>query len=647
MRPAWPIAGVPNAPGLDGVRGLAVVAVLAYHMDLAWTGGGFLGVEVFFALSGFLITQLIVDELSRTGRVDAWAFAKARARRLLPALVTCVVATLALFAWLAPAAGLRADGLASLLYVQNWHLVVAGLPYSEAFARPSPLLHLWSLSVEGQLYLLWPLLLVGVLATARRSTALLVTVLLAFASALLMALRYDPDGGSLAYYATDARASGFLVGAALAWVWRPPAWSAPLPRVARWGIDVAGIAALVTLVVGFVAVTEFDAGLYTQGGFLRVGLLAAVLILAATRGGGVVAALLSRPPVVAVGRRSYGLYLYHWPVFVLGRELPLPLWKINLLGLLVTVAVAEASYRWIETPVRRGGLGALMGRLRLPRAGAVVACGAVTSALLAMVFALTAPVAGTDPSATPGAANLVPGAAPDAAVRLRARRWAARRRRRRISGRRGGRWRDSKWRYGGRCGGEWRGISGRRGGGRGPGVRRPGRRGRPTRRACAAPEPPSAAAPGAGPALVVGDSIALGSAESLRRALGAGTVVDAKVGRQFSAAPAIVGAWSGAGPVVVDLGANGTVQAADIDAVVASAGDRRVVLVGVHVPRRWQDGNNDVLRAAAAAHPTVEFVDWNALVGAHPGALGPDGVHPGVAGRTLLANAVADAARRP
>ena len=162
-----------------------------------------------------------------------------------------------------------------------------------------------------------------------------------------------------------------------------------------------------------------------------------------------------------------------------------------------------------------------------------------------------------------------------------------------------------------------------------------------------APEPPSAAAPGAGPALVVGDSIALGSAESLRRALGAGTVVDAKVGRQFSAAPAIVGAWSGAGPVVVDLGANGTVQAADIDAVVAAAGDRRVVLVGVHVPRRWQDGNNDVLRAAAAAHPTVEFVDWNALVGAHPGVLGPDGVHPGVAGRTLLANAVADAARRP
>ncbi len=223
-----------------------------------------------------------------------------------------MLGTLALFAWLVPAVGLRADGLASLLYVQNWHLVLVGLPYSEAFARPSPLLHLWSLSVEGQLYLVWPLLLVGLLATARRSTALLVTILLAFASALLMALRYDPDGGSLAYYATDARASGFLVGAALAWVWRPPAWSRPLPRTARWGIDAAGITALVTLVVGFTAVSEFDPGLYLQGGFLRVGMLTAVVIVAATRSRGAVAALLSRAPA---GRRRA-------PVL---RALPLPL----------------------------------------------------------------------------------------------------------------------------------------------------------------------------------------------------------------------------------------------------------------------------------------------------------------------------------
>ena len=194
-------------------------------------------------------------------------------------------------------------------------------------------------------------------------------------------MRYDPDGGSLAYYATDARASGFLVGAALAWVWRPPAWSRPLPRRARWAIDVAGIAALVAIVMGFVAVSEFDDGLYRHGGFLRVGVLAAVVIVAATRSGGALAAILSRSFPVAVGRRSYGLYLYHWPIFVLGRELPLPLWKINLLCLLGTVAVTEASYRWIETPVRRGGVGALMRMLRVPRPAAVVAFGCVTSAV--------------------------------------------------------------------------------------------------------------------------------------------------------------------------------------------------------------------------------------------------------------------------
>ncbi len=616
VRPAWPTTGVPNAPGLDGVRGMAVLAVLAYHLDLAWTGGGFLGVEVFFALSGFLITQLLLDELARTGRVDAWAFTKARARRLLPALVTCVLGTLALFAWLAPTVGLRADGLAALLYVQNWHLVLAGLPYSEAFARPSPLLHLWSLSVEGQLYLVWPLLLVGVLATARRSTALLVTILLAFASALLMALRYDPDGGSLAYYATDARASGFLVGAALAWVWRPHAWSRPLHRTARWGIDAAGIATLVTLVVGFMAVSEFDAGLYRQGGFLRVGMLTAVVIVAATRSRGVVAALLSRPLVVAVGRRSYGLYLYHWPVFVLARELPLPPWKTNLLGVLATVAVAEASYRWIETPVRRGGLGALMGRLRLPRPAVVVAFGAASSALLATVVALTGPagVDGDDPATALAASSA--SAAADVS----------------------------------------RGAQTGAGGGSGDPAGSDGGAGAPAGAPGLVPGPGAMPNPGggppsavAGPALVVGDSIALGSAETLRRALGAGTTVDAKVGRQFSAAPGIVAAWVAVndGPVVVDLGANGTVAADDVNAVIAAAGDRRIVFVGVHVPRRWQDGNNAALRAAAAAHPSVAFVDWDALVDANPGVLGPDGVHPGVAGRTLLATAVAAAAHRP
>jgi hypothetical protein len=152
-----------------------------------------------------------------------------------------------------------------------------------------------------------------------------------------------------------------------------------------------------------------------------------------------------------------------------------------------------------------------------------------------------------------------------------------------------------------------------------------------------------------GSALVIGDSITLGSAEALRAALGHGTAVAAAVGLQFSAAPAIVADWgrTNSGPVVVNLGANGTVQSRDVDALLAAAGRRRVVLVGVFVPRRWWSGNNDVLRAAAAGHaPDVQFVDWAALVAAHPGCLGPDRVHPGPQGRELLANAIAGAVHR-
>ena len=169
--------------------------------------------------------------------------------------------------------------------MQNWQLMLGGMPYSEAFARPSPLLHLWSLSVEGQLYVLWPLLFVGVLAVQRRASVVVVALGLAVVSAVVLAVGYTPDGGELIYYATPARASGFLVGAALAVAWRPEAWSRPLPRVVDAVLDCAGLVAVVTVVLAFVTASEFDAALFDRGGFLRTGLASAVVILAATPAG--------------------------------------------------------------------------------------------------------------------------------------------------------------------------------------------------------------------------------------------------------------------------------------------------------------------------------------------------------------------------
>jgi peptidoglycan/LPS O-acetylase OafA/YrhL len=592
--------GVPHAPGLDGLRGLAVLAVLAYHLDLAWASGGFLGVEVFFTLSGFLITQLLVVDVRRTGTVDVGAFLRARARRLLPALVTCVTATVVTYRLMLPAdaPGLRWDALASLAYVQNWQLMLGGMPYSEAFARPSPLLHLWSLSVEGQLYVLWPLLFVGVLAVQRRASVVVVALGLALVSAVVLAVGYTPDGGELIYYATPARASGFLVGAALAVAWRPEAWSRPLPRVVDAALDCAGLVAVVTVVLAFVTASEFDAALFDRGGFLRTGLASAVVILAATRQG-IVTTVLSGRLLSGAGRRSYGLYLYHWPVFVLCRDVAVPEWLRITLCLALTYTVTEVSYCWLEMPIRRGGLRTAARVLRLPRPAATGALAAVTAGVVTVVVASTGVPTGLDGDPVTDGPTAI--AAPVA-------------------------------------------VSVAASGPDGADAAPPPATEPDTERSAPAAVPTTG---DPGPGLVVGDSIALGSAGALRAVLGGDTTVDAKVGRQFAASPAIVAAWTRAhrGPVVIALGANGTVSRRDLDAVLAAAGSRRVVLVGVAVARRWRDGNNAVLRAAAGA-PQVAFVDWAALVAANPGTLGPDGVHPGPRGRALLAGAVADAIGR-
>ncbi|GEL26232.1 acyltransferase [Pseudonocardia sulfidoxydans NBRC 16205] len=591
-------AAVPYAPGLDGLRAIAVLGVLAYHLELPWAGGGFLGVEVFFTLSGFLVTQLLVGELRARGRVDAKAFFLARARRLVPALVACVVATVVGYRLLLPGdvAGLRADALASLGYVQNWHLVIADVPYGEAFARPSPMLHIWSLGVEGQLYLIWPLLFVGVLAMVARRRAAAFALLLALSSAVVMALLFDPDSNIRVYYGTDARASGFLVGAALALVYGPEAWSRRLSGPRRTIVDVAGLAALVALLVAFTAASEFDSDLYTHGGFLRTGLLTAVVVVAAARSG-IVGAVLGRGPLIWLGRRSYGIYLYHWPIFVLTRpgiDIPAPAWVVDTGRIVATLLVAELSYRLLETPIRRGAIRTMFARARAGTAAALT-CGILCTALTACgVVAVTGtPVGAPAPSSVDAQDSEPPVDATDPAL-----------------------------------------------------APTPG----PETTAPTPTTTPPAGGPVAGPVFVVGDSITLGSAGALQETLGPQTIVDGKVGRQFSTAPDLVASWAArsAGPVVVDLGANGTITARDVDAVIAAAGDRRVVLVGISVPRRWSDANNVTLRDAVARHTAqARFVDWGAYVAEDPGLVGPDSVHPTVRGRTVLATAIRDALTGP
>jgi peptidoglycan/LPS O-acetylase OafA/YrhL len=368
---------LPQYPGLDGLRALAVVAVLLYHGGVSWSGGGFLGVEMFFVLSGFLITSLLVTEFVESGRIALRAFWARRARRLLPALFA-LVAAIGIYYALAGATkaipGLEGDGISTLLYVSNWHQIAAGTNYFAASGPVSPLQHTWSLAIEEQFYVLWPLLVLAVLAVARRRGAserrsLQVLLGLSLSGALVasveMALLFASGRGlDRVYYGTDTRATGLLLGASLAIALAirrkadPTHPATPTPRLsprwARHALGAASVLLLPLLAAGIVLADGDDAWVYPFGMLatdaVMVLLIAAVVFHPRALG----PRLLSVAPLRAVGKISYGLYLWHFPLF---------LWldegstgqrgtALLMLRLSVTLAVSLVSYFVIEQPIR-------------------------------------------------------------------------------------------------------------------------------------------------------------------------------------------------------------------------------------------------------------------------------------------------------
>lgn len=363
--PPFPSATAPRLGyigALDSLRALAVLAVLFYHADVLWLPGGFLGVEVFFVVSGYLITALLLAEYRSHGSINLIQFWQRRARRLLPALFAMLIAVMAYAVIYLPdeVASLRGDVAAAFTYVTNWYLIAANQSYFEIIGRPSLLRHLWSLAVEEQFYLLWPLLFAFVLIRLRTRAAMLLLLLGATLSALWMGLQFQPDTDpSRIYYGTDTRAAGLLIGAALAFAWTPRGGDSP-SRLKRWLLDAVGLAALGGLVAAGLALSEFDAFLY-QGGMLLVGVATAFLIAAVVSPHSpVFGGILSFRILRWIGQRSYSLYLWHWPVFMVTRpQLDTTLEGMPLLALrfALTFALAEISFRVVESPIRNGALG--------------------------------------------------------------------------------------------------------------------------------------------------------------------------------------------------------------------------------------------------------------------------------------------------
>lgn len=365
-------------PALDGLRAVSVLLVLGFHADVAGMQGGFLGVEMFFVVSGYLITSLLLGELEQRGRVSLAAFWGRRARRLLPALFCVIAACLLLSRGLGPGlfAQTQSDALAALFYVSNWWQVIHRHSYFMDVDRPPLLLHLWSLAVEEQFYLGWPLAL-ALIGRVRRHWLLPLALLGAALSAGLMAWRFDPSlDPTRVYVGTDTRLSGVLLGAALA-AWQPfTTQSRPARGPLREGAGLVGLAALAWLVL---RLSSHDAGLY-RGGLVLVDLATCALLLslsAPTR----LAGVFGSAPLAWLGRRSYGLYLWHWPVFALTRpELDLDWSATSISGLRLglTFVLAELCYRFVEQPIREARSWTRAAATAFAIAGVVVAAHRLT-----------------------------------------------------------------------------------------------------------------------------------------------------------------------------------------------------------------------------------------------------------------------------
>jgi peptidoglycan/LPS O-acetylase OafA/YrhL len=347
-------------PALDGLRALAVGSVIAYHLDAGVAHGGFLGVDAFFVLSGFLITSLLIGEWGESRTINFAKFWLRRARRLLPALLLVLFAVAVYAAVSAPATQLnqlRGDGLATLFYGANWRFIASGQSYFTLFTAASPLRHMWSLAIEEQFYLVWPLITFGCLWLARGRRWLLATVCVVgtAASALTMASLYQRADPSRAYYGTDSRAQLLLVGCLLALVLAR--WS-PTTARARTAVSVAGTVGVGYCFFAWTQITDTAPWMY-RGGYLLFGLAVTAVITSAVQPRRFpVRAALSVGPLVWVGRISYGLYLWHWPVIVICSpdRVGLDGWQLTVVRLALTFGIATLSYYLVELPIREGRL---------------------------------------------------------------------------------------------------------------------------------------------------------------------------------------------------------------------------------------------------------------------------------------------------
>ena len=650
------ISRVPYLPGLDGLRAIAVSAVLVYHANHGWLSGGFLGVEVFFVISGYLITLLLLSEKERTGRVRLGQFWLRRARRLLPALFV-MMAALAIYMSLfntRPMGRARGDLLAGTVYVSNWYQIWVGQSYTatDAFA---PLRHLWSLAVEEQFYLVWPLVMIVLLKRGGDRLPRVALWLLGasvFVAAVVGALyiggtvqpasactAFDSHGylsvfghcvnvNEALYLSTFSRAGGLMLGSAFALVWRPVAiMRGPLRKRGR-RVDLFGLLGLLGLGVMASQLELFDSVNFVydpwlfRGGFFLTGLCTIAVIAAATHRRSWLGKLLGIRPLHWVGTRSYGLYLYHWPIYRIirdpGNELSL---RQFLIALLIALPVTELSYRLVESPIRHGRLGEWMRGERPARTKQAVSRRRRTF-VVCSVFAVLSGFA----TVTVATANVQCEGSTEC---------------------------DSRAGEAAQANGPTQTVATTTPVTNppvtNPPVTQPGETLPPTTE----PAPTTTLGPADFIApYAIGESVMLGAAPQLTAG---GLQVNAAVSRQGGNVAEVIGMLRAAGQlgrvVVIQTGTNGSVSDATLDKIMSFLPPDQtplVVFMTVRAPRGWIADNNTRIRQLPSRYPNVKVIDWEAESNVVAGELASDGYHLRTSNaKQFYANLIFDAIGRP
>jgi len=558
--------GIQYIPAIDGLRALAVIAVMFYHLGFKWIPGGFLGVDLFFVISGYVITRLLLDSIAQSGGLDLRGFYIARARRLLPALLFMLVSTIIAIGIWAPDTikRLLTDTPFSLTGTMNWWLVAHHQDYFESIGRPPLLQHTWSLAVEAQFYLIWPLILYFILKKFGKNIIPAASLFIAAASGvalLLVSFSLDASNSSKVshvYFGTDTHSIGLFLGAALAVSWIPQNFKLTVTKEAQNFIDGVGVFGFIGILSCFLFIDETQPTLYKIA-FPLAGLFGAAIIMSVVHPASRFAPVLQNKVFLWIGERSYSIYLWHWVIFQVTRpsvDLAGRQWALYALRILIVFALSDISLRYVELPIRRGVFQYWLKGLkyRTKRDRNLQTRGFTATIAILLVLASVVSVRAIH-------------IASQAQTRLAASLTA---------------------------------------------------------------KPSEITAAPTGGLWVTGDSVILGIRSMLgekypislinaRIGRQAPELLDVMVHDK----PQVAGST-----VVFDLGNNNVLTREQVVAIFEVVKDQpKIIVVNTAVPRPWREGNNALLADVARNYPHVTIVDWNSISQGHPEYFAPDGVH--------------------